>query len=382
MENNIEEYKKQFKSEELELIVRIIWCWKKGGSDFRMFDNCYIAQARFDKALNVKTGELLETGVAYNWLEWLAPKKKFGFKYSYKFKEGNIYRLLVREYISKENDKFKKYYIEQVLEKSINDLRLDAAYNFESKFEEKVTELTVLVKQRIFGWAVNAGYRIPKAVFIASIDNKTNELSKSHGTLTWIEKGRKSGIKFNFSDMGTYIVKVRKSKENNNSYLLLDVLEKASDERLENIKENYLKLVVINDKLGKFNLDRNYNWFDGKIDYLGDKCTVEMKVEEGETSADIQLNKLKEIFGNLKVWDNHVREYASNELLELANEWCEDEEEITKEEFIRRMGIPVLIIDKRGTVEAMFDSDNMFTDHSIVVDIDENGNFKSAAIEG
>lgn len=46
------------------------------------------------------------------------------------------------------------------------------------------------------------------------------------------------------------------------------------------------------------------------------------------------------------------------------------------------MGIPVLIIDKRGTVEAMFDSDNMFTDHSIVVDIDENGNFKSAAIEG
>lgn len=46
------------------------------------------------------------------------------------------------------------------------------------------------------------------------------------------------------------------------------------------------------------------------------------------------------------------------------------------------MGIPVLIIDKSGAVEVMFDSDNMFIDHSIVVDIDENRNLKSAAIEG
>lgn len=44
--------------------------------------------------------------------------------------------------------------------------------------------------------------------------------------------------------------------------------------------------------------------------------------------------------------------------------------------------MPVLIIDKSGAVEVMFDSYNMFTDHSIVVDIDENGNLKSAAIEG
>lgn len=93
MENKIEEYKKQFRTETLELIVRISWCWEKGKSGFNMLDNYYIGQARFDEAFNVRTGELLET-VGFHWLEWLAPKKAFGFKYSYKFKKGHMYRLL------------------------------------------------------------------------------------------------------------------------------------------------------------------------------------------------------------------------------------------------------------------------------------------------
>lgn len=103
MENKIETYKKQFKPETLELIVRISWCRDKSCCDFKSDNNYYIAQARFDKALNAKTGESLGTGFGFNWLEWLVPKnapqKRFGFKYGYKFKKGHTYRILVREYI-------------------------------------------------------------------------------------------------------------------------------------------------------------------------------------------------------------------------------------------------------------------------------------------
>lgn len=107
MDSNIEEYVKQFKSEQLELIVRISWCWEKGSSRFNMIENCYEARPRFDMALNVKTGNLLDTGtVFYNWLEWSASKKLFGFKYGYKFRKGKLYRILVREKISKKGDKY------------------------------------------------------------------------------------------------------------------------------------------------------------------------------------------------------------------------------------------------------------------------------------
>lgn len=383
MGNKVEEYKRQFQTETLELIVRINWCWEKGHYNFPMLDNNYIAQARFDKAINVKTGELLENG--YNWLEWLAPKKAFGFQYGYKWKKGAMYRLLVREYIYKENDKFRKYYVEQVLEKDIHEPRLDIRYNFESKFIDETADVTVLIKQRIHAWATEQKYRIPKAVFIASIDNQTNELSRTSGILTWIEKDSHSNIKFNFDDLGIYHVRVRKSREHDNQYMLLDVINKAADERLEAVKKQYMEPVVIRNELGEFKLDRRFNCFEGNIDYFGEKCPVNMMVEEGETTVDLQLNKLKEIVSDLKNWDNQVREYAVQELLELANEWqCdeEDEPEITREEFIQRIGVPEILIHLDGMVEIRFETNHMFTDHCIVVYIDENGKFHDATIEG
>lgn len=51
--------------------------------------------------------------------------------------------------------------------------------------------------------------------------------------------------------------------------------------------------------------------------------------------------------------------YASSNLLELVSRW-ENEAEITKEEFVRRTGVPMIYVD--GSVEVGFDSDNMFTD--------------------
>lgn len=380
MENKIEVYKNQFKPETVEMIVRICWCFEKGGAKFSMLDNYYKGQARFDKALIVNTGEVIDAGFSFCWLEWLAPKKLFGFPYGYKFKKGNMYRILAREYISKESDKFKKYYIEQVLEENIDEPLLDAVYNFEGKFEEPITDLMVLVKRRICGWATQAGYRMPGATFIACIDNKSNEFSETCGKLTWIEKERKANIRFNFDDMGAYHVKVRRNKENKNSYLLVDVVKKVQDDRLEGVKDRYLTPVVITNELGEFRLDRNFNYFKAQVDYLGDKCFVYTNVEEGEATVGIQLDVVRRIFNDLKAWDKNIREYASEKLLDLANDW--NEEDITKEEFIRRMGVPDITIDIDGSVEAMFDSDGMFTDHSIVIYIDENGCLLSADIVG
>lgn len=386
MENKIETYKKQFKPETLELIVRISWCRDKSCCDFKSDNNYYIAQARFDKALNAKTGESLGTGFGFNWLEWLVPKnapqKRFGFKYGYKFKKGHTYRILVREYIPGGNDKFKKYYLERILEKDVNEPRLDEAYTFESNYEEAISDLTVLIKKRISGWPIVSNYRIPRAAFLASINNQTNVLSSSHGTLTWIEKDSGAKIKFNFNAMCAYRIRARKSKEDNNTYLLLDVIKKVTDDRFEHIKEQYLTPVVIKNELGEFSLNRDYNQFEGKTNYLSEECLVNMNIEEGETTTDIQLNKLREIYRDLPGWDSQVREYAAGELLALANEWCEDEVEITKAQFIQRIDVPMLIIDTDGSVAVMFESDNMFTDHAIVINIDANGNFIEAKIEG
>ena len=381
MKNKIEEYKKEFKAEETELVVRISWCWQKCGLSY------YEAHARFDKALNVKTGERRYMGSVHRITGpggWLL-NNIFGFVYSYKLKEGHMYRILAREGYPEEDGKFYgSYYLEKILEKDVSEPRLDALNIFENKFEEAVTDLTVLIKQKIVWWVCEDNYRRPTATFIASIDHKTNEINTSCGKLAWMEKERKSKIKFNFDDMGTYHVKVRRNKEDKDSYLLVDVVKKVKDNRLESIKENYLKPVIITSELGQFRLDRNNNRFEAQIDYFGGNCSIHMEVEEGETTADRQLDKLYEIFNDLENWDNCVKEYAANELLESANDWIDDEAgEITKEQFIQRIGVPLAIeVGRSGYIVVAFYDDDMFASHFIEIYIDENGKFDGSNLVG
>ena len=123
--------------------------------------------------------------------------------------------------------------------------------------------------------------------------------------------------------------------------MLCNVLKKVTDERMEKAKEELKKAIIINDSLGKFELNRNFNYFKGEIDYLGD------------------------------------------ELLDSANEeWLDDADEITREEFIQRIGNPNITIEPSGTVRFMFSSDEIFTDHGIEAVVDRNGNFISADIVG
>ena len=67
MENKVEEYRKQFQPETLELIVKICWCREKGGRinfDMDMLDDNHMAAAHIDQALDVKSGELLDVGAS------------------------------------------------------------------------------------------------------------------------------------------------------------------------------------------------------------------------------------------------------------------------------------------------------------------------------
>ena len=377
MKNKIEEYKKEFKAEETELVVRICSCWQKCGFSY------YEVGARFDKSLNVKTGERsYRLGSVHRITGpggWLL-NNIFGFVYRYKLKEGHMYRILAREGYPEENGKFYgSYYLEKILEKDVNEPRLDALNIFENKFEEAVTDLTVLIKQKGACWVYEDNYRRPMATFIASIDHKTNEINTSCGKLAWMEKDRK--IKFNFEAMGTYHVKVRRNKEDKDSYLLVDVVKKVKDNRLESIKENYLKPVIITSELGQFRLDRDNNCFVGQIDCLGENCSINLEVVEGETTADRQLDKLYEIFKDLENWNNCVKEYAANELLETANDWNDDE--ITKEQFVKRIGTPLAIeVGRIGNVVVPFADDEMFACHIIEIYIDENGKFEGVNLVG
>ena len=267
---------------------------------------------------------------------------------------------------------------------------------FENQFMPETTELIVLVKKNLGGAMVVGKYCTPNLYFVAAVNPVTNELFQAEGILTWIIKQNKV-FRCKMKGMKIYRVLVRKcilkelgeniSTTMNNKYLLVKVLKKnVRDERLEEIRDEYKKPVYIDDAIGRFTLNRDYDWFTGEIDWLGEKCSVYLNVESGALNADLQLEKLKAITANLAEWDSKVHKFVAVELTDLANDWQGDNEttsDITEEQFIQRIGTPSSVgIGTDNCVEFCFDDDNMFFGHTIVVRTNEMDELECADIEG
>lgn len=363
----------EFQSEQLELIVRIMWRAKKGkeiGS---------IGQARFDMALNVRTGQLLNScGAGFNWLVYPAAKDKGGCS----FREGKLYRVLVRENIEKEDKvHYKAYYVDKVLQRNVKEAQLEQKNIFESGFEEQTDDMLILTGKKSGSRYSSKGYRRLQYDYTAVMDMQKNKPEQSFGQLAWIEKDIPFVHKFHFREMRAYHVRVRKSKDCENYHMVCGI-KKVTGERFEMLKEESQKPISIDSLFGKFEWNKDYLYFEGKINYSGEACTVRIKTDNGKPAADSRLERLNGICRQLEKWDFDVKEFAAEDLLELANEWREDGDEITKEEFIRRIGTPDITINADTSMVFMFDSDEMFTDHAIEIYIDENDNITGSDIVG
>ena len=372
----IEEFMRDYPEEAEEYIVRIFWT--EDGKSSQMIGNCRHDKARFDEAIKVSTGEKIRPQL-FQWLHWLTPKKLFGFHDPYQFEKGHLYRVLLRKRPEQEGERFTAYYVEKLLEADVNEPRLDPVQEFESQYSPETCEKLVLIKKPVNAWAVVYGHKRANASILASADPDGSCLDQTYGVLSWMEKDTGS-LKTNFGALEICKVRVRPSLTRENCYLLVKVLGKAHDSQLAQIAEDYKKPVVLNTEFGEFILNRDYNWFEGSVDYPGGTATVYLDTEEGVTDASAQLAKLRELMQDPEDTDKKVRNYAADEMADLLADWCD--EEVTRDQFMERIGTPLITIAMDGSVEYSFNDDDMFAGHTIVIDTDAEGNFTGADIEG
>lgn len=181
----------------------------------------------------------------------------------------------------------------------------------------------------------------------------------------------------------------------NNPYRLggiyaLEVLEEdIKDEYLENLLAEFNKPVTYNSEvLGKLSLDREMGWIRGRFDWLGTDVEITVSVEEDLSDAEEGIKKLEEFCKNRNEWDKKIRAHAAEYLIDNAIEWInadnyEDEEiELTEEEFAERIGIESVEVNADGSFTLMFDDDDIFAGHVVVVDGNIEEGPDSAYIEG
>lgn len=274
-----------------------------------------------------------------------------------------------------------------------------AKIEFEKEFEAEEFQMLVLVKAPCSGAVYFNDMLRPSVDFLASVDLQTGELSQEKGRLEWLAKknDKRKGWGHNFKQFGIYRVVVRKCiprelkphqlKYMNNRYMLVRVIRKnAQNDELQVLKEYYSKPVSIENELGSFSLKREYSWFEGCVDWNGAKANVYLDTdkEDGDT-AENAMAALKRLAEDLAENDAKFRKFAAENLTEAANDWLSEEDEaqeITKEDFAKRIKIGSATVSADGSLCLMYDDDDMFWGHIIEITVEPNGEPSDANIAG
>ena len=272
--------------------------------------------------------------------------------------------------------------------------------DFESGFVTEETEITVLLKDSSNGAAVLGDWLRPSVNFLASIDNDTGEIIKEEGRLEWMIKKDpdRKGWGYDFEQYGIYRLLVRKciprklesfeSATLNNCYMIVKVLEEnVQNDRLLEYKEYLSKPVEIDTPYGKFVLDRSMSWFEGEIELNGLDFTAFLETDEdnGET-AELALKVFLKTAENFEDFDRKNKEFAADNLLDLAHEWQESDEgenePLTREQFIEAIGVSEWTVTPYGNMTLYYYDGDIFWGHAIEINIDEDGTIEDADIAG
>ena len=170
--------------------------------------------------------------------------------------------------------------------------------------------------------------------------------------------------------------------------MIVKVLEEnVQNDKLLEYKEYLSKPVEIDTPYGKFVLDRSMSWFEGEIELNGLDFTAFLETDEdnGET-AELALKVFLKTAENFEDFDRKNKEFAADNLIDLAHEWQESDEgenePLTREQFIEAIGVSEWTVTPYGNMTLYYYDGDIFWGHAIEINIDEDGTIEDADIAG
>ena len=260
---------------------------------------------------------------------------------------------------------------------------------FYEMYEPQEQEVVVLINRCIGGgYNWNGGFWEMTVVTLGLVFCDTGKVSTKEERLDWpVTDEERNGEKGwgRFQSEQICRLKIRRMKEEWAKDLVVrpwcisEIVNAHEDcPELQAILEEYHKPVVIQDQvLGELTLDKDYDTFEGEIQWCGKDVSLSLEVNaESKPSWTRAAAPPKSCWPTVKPGTRPWRELAAKNLTELANNWLSQDEEnprnpetdpITEEEFARRISLTGLSVTSGGSFTAWFDCDEMFTDHAVTV---------------
>lgn len=276
--------------------------------------------------------------------------------------------------------------------------------DFVSQYKDEELELVVLFNDETCGSGrVNGDlFWTASAEFLAYQNTAAGEIENGNGSVVWVISDEEqelygSSYPYSFKKESMYRLRVRELADRTvqdgrlpslyNRFLIVEKLEEVfCNDALTNIFNEYRKPVVIEDNiLGFFSLNKKHSCFKGRVEWLGENISVHMNVDNhNESSWHSAMDSLRFLYDNMAEKDHEFRCFAAENLTELANDWLEDSTspEITTEDFIRRICLLEISVSADGSFSAYYNDDDMFYGHVITVSGDTLNGVEDATISG
>lgn len=157
--------------------------------------------------------------------------------------------------------------------------------------------------------------------------------------------------------------------EDGTRFMMTDLPKPGFDPDLKAILEEQKKPVTLEaEGLGSFTLNRALGWFETAVDWIG--AEVSLTFDQAEETRDAAQDTARALLREQAVWDERVRAYAADTLLDRANELRDEEGEsdpITREDFLAQLEPDSILAGPGGAFEFWFSGDGLFLAHPVHV---------------
>ncbi|WP_297297878.1 DUF2262 domain-containing protein [uncultured Brachyspira sp.] len=261
--------------------------------------------------------------------------------------------------------------------------------DFNKNFDDEIFDIAfVLKKQNLSAGKSKGKYYTLLVSAIAYKNIITNEIIENENLLIVKEIEDTKHYFQIFRNKTIVRLKVRKEKDSSGLYmrfLLEDIIDtNYKDNDLNIILEEYSKPVYYKDEeLGNFELDKSIDMFSKDIEWNDDNISVLFKnIDEEVNKKSVAI--IRKIFTNKKDIDKKLKDYISENMLEDANSWNDDDGKphISKEEFVKLITLTSINIIYEDNITFYFDDGDIFSGHVIAVDSDYDFNFAEPYIIG
>ncbi|MBS4207224.1 DUF2262 domain-containing protein [Bacillus sp. FJAT-50079] len=109
---------------------------------------------------------------------------------------------------------------------------------------------------------------------------------------------------------------------------------------------------------------------------------IDVTVSIEDYDRDTVLKLVEITLRITKEQEENYKRKASEELIELHNKTWNEGEINSKEEFVNRIKLEGILFFCEGNAELYYNDGDLFWGHTIVVDVNENGEYESAQING